>query len=56
MVDFLPEEQCGFYANQGTASMILQQIQEKCIVQNEPFYMVFVHFTKAFDTVNKEVL
>ena len=34
----------------------LKQIQEKCIEQNRPLYMVFVDFTKAFDTVHRETL
>jgi len=34
----------------------LKQIQEKCIEQNMPLYMVFVDFTKAFDTVNRSLL
>ena len=50
--DFLPEAQCGFHTNQGTAVILfsLQQIQE-----NMPLYM-FVNFTKAFDNMNKEAL
>ena len=52
---FLPEAQCGFRAGRGTSDMIfsLRQIQEKCIEQNMPLYMIFVDFTKAFDTVNR---
>ena len=34
----------------------LKQIQEKCIEQNRPLYMVYVDFTKAFDTVHRETL
>ena len=33
-----------------------KQIQEKCIEQNRPLYMVFVEFTKEFDTVHRETL
>ena len=29
----------------------LRQLQEKCIEQDRPLYMVFVDFSKAFDTV-----
>ena len=29
----------------------LRQLQEKCIEQDRPLYIVFVDFTKAFDTV-----
>ena len=31
----------------------LRQIQEKCIEQERPLYMVFVEFSKAFDTVGR---
>ena len=42
----------------GTTDMIfsLKQIQEKCIEQNMPLFMVFVDFTKAFDKVNRSLL
>ena len=38
--DILPESQCGFRANRGTADMIfvLRQIQEKCREQNMGLY------------------
>ena len=54
----LPEAQCGFRAGRGTVDMIfsLKQVQEKCIEQQMPLYMVFVDFTKAFDTVNRSAL
>ena len=54
----LPEAQCGFRSGRGTVDMIfsLKQLQEKCIEQNRPLYMVFVDFTKAFDTVHRETL
>lgn len=54
----LPESQCGFRANRGTADMIfsLKQIQEKCVEQNMELYMIFVDFTKAFDTVDRSTL
>ena len=29
----------------------LRRLQEKCIVQDRPLYMVFVDFSKAFGTV-----
>ena len=50
--EFLPETQCGFCSGRGTADMIFapRQIQEKCIEQN--MYMVFIDFTKVFDTVD----
>ena len=34
----------------------LQQLQEKCIEQDQHLYIVFVDFTKAFDTIGKNGL
>ena len=34
----------------------LRQVQEKCMEQNMPLYIVFIDFTKAFDTVPREAL
>ena len=55
---FLPEAQCGFRSGRGTADMIfsLKQVQEKCIEQNMPLYLIFIDFTKAFDTVDRKTL
>ena len=41
--------------NRSTVDMIfcLRQLQEKCIEQDRPLYMVFVDFGKAFDTVGR---
>ncbi|KAK2152616.1 hypothetical protein NP493_2436g00002 [Ridgeia piscesae] len=49
----VPETQCGFRGNRSTVDMIfcLRQLQDKCIEQDRPLYMVFVDFSKAFDTV-----
>ena len=33
--------------------LCLRQLQEKCIEQDGPLYMVFVDFSKAFDTVGR---
>jgi hypothetical protein len=51
----VPETQCGFRKKRSTVDMIfcLRQLQEKCIEQNQPLYVVFVDFTKAFDTVGR---
>ena len=48
-----PETQRGFRGNRSTVDMIfcLWQLQEKCIEQDRPLYMVFVDFSKAFDTL-----
>ena len=50
-----PETQCGFRGNRSTIDMIfcLRQLHEKCIEQDRPLYMVFVDFSKAFDTVGR---
>ena len=54
---FPSEPQCGFRANRRTTNIIyLRQIQEECIEQNMPLNMIFVDFTKAWDTVNREAL
>ena len=56
----IPEAQCGFRSNRGTTDMIfsVRQLVEKCIEQNIPLYppLVFVDLTKAFDTVNRQVM
>ena len=53
--EVVPETQCGFRGNWTTVDMIfcLRQLQEKCIEQDRPLYMVFVDFSKAFDTVGR---
>ena len=54
----LPETQCGFRSGRGTIDMIfcLRQVQEKCVEQNMPLYVVFIDFSKAFDTVSRQGL
>ena len=54
--EVVPETQCGFRSNRSTVDMILclRQLQEKCIEQDRPLYIVFVDFTKAFDTVGRD--
>ena len=44
--EVVPEIQCGFRGNRSTVDMIfcLRQLQEKCIEQDRPLYMVFVDF------------
>ena len=53
--EVVQETQCGFRSNRSTVYMIfcLRQLQEKCIEQDRPLYIVFVDFTKAFDTVGR---
>ena len=54
----IPESQCGFRPNRGTADMIfaVRQLQEKCQEQNKELYILFLDLTKAFDTVSREGL
>jgi hypothetical protein len=54
----LPESQCGFRASRSTIDMVfsVKQLQEKCIEQSRPLYMVFVDLTKAFDYVSRSGL
>ena len=49
--EVVPETQCGFRVNRNTMDMIfcLRQLQEKCIEQDRPLYMVFV------DCIHREV-
>ena len=49
----MTERQCGFRSNWSTVDIIfcLRQFKEKCIEQDRPLYIVFVDFTKAFETV-----
>ncbi|KAK2160295.1 hypothetical protein NP493_1657g00052 [Ridgeia piscesae] len=56
--EVLPETQCGFRGRRSIVDMIfcLRQLQEKCIEQDRPLYMVFVDFSKAFDTVGRTEL
>ena len=56
--EILPETQCSFRANRSTTDMIffLRQLQEKCIEQDKALYIVFMDFTKAFDTVGRSGL
>ncbi|XP_061884956.1 uncharacterized protein LOC133635724 [Entelurus aequoreus] len=54
----LPESQCGFRKNRSTVDMIFttRQLQEKCREQHQDLYMAFVDLSKAFDTVNRDLL
>ncbi|KAK2173020.1 hypothetical protein NP493_912g00075 [Ridgeia piscesae] len=53
--EVVPETQCGTRGNRSTVDMIfcLRQLQEKCTEQDRPLYMVFVDYSKAFDTVGR---
>ena len=54
----LPESQCGFRRGRSTIDMIFvaRQLQEKCREQHQDLYLAFVDLTKAFDTVNRDLL
>ena len=54
----LPESQCGFRKNRSTVDMIFttRQLQEKCREQHQDLFMAFIDLSKAFDTVNRELL
>lgn len=53
-----PETQCGFREERGTADMIFlaRQLQEKCREQRRDLCLAFIDLSKAFDTVNREML
>ncbi|KAK2189424.1 hypothetical protein NP493_107g07020 [Ridgeia piscesae] len=53
--EVFPETLYGFRGNRSTVDMIFchRQLQEKCIEQDRPLYMVFDDFSKAFDTVGR---
>lgn len=54
----LPESQCGFRQSRSTSDMIFvaRLLQEKCREQHQDLYLAFIDLTKAFDTVNRELL
>ena len=56
--EVLPESQCGFRANRSTIDMIFsaRQLMEKCREQKKDLYIAFVDLSKAFDSVDREML
>jgi len=53
----LPESQCGFRAGRSTTDMVFTLTStKKATEQCQPLYVVFVDFSKAFDTVNRQTL
>ena len=54
----LPESQCRYRRGCSTIDMIFvaRQLQEKCCEEHQDLYLSFVDLTKAFDTVNRDLL
>jgi hypothetical protein len=54
----LPEEQSGFRPKRSTTDMlyVVQMLQEFGRVKNVPLYFCFIDLTKAYDTVNRQLL
>ena len=50
----LPESQCRFW--RGCSTIVFRQLQEKFCEQHQDLYLAFVDLTKAFDTVNRDLL
>ena len=53
-----PESPCRFQRGRNSIYMIFvaRQLQEKCCEQHQDLYLAFVDLTKAFDTVNRDLL
>ena len=54
----VPESQCGFRRQRSTTYMIFvaRLLQEKCREQHRDLFLAFIDLTKAFDTVNRDLL
>lgn len=54
----LPDSQCGFRANRSTMDMIFaaRQLLEKSREQHRSLYVAFIDLSKAFDSVDRELL
>ncbi|XP_061574023.1 uncharacterized protein LOC133440720 [Cololabis saira] len=54
----LPETQCGFRKSRSTTDMVfvLRQLLEKSREQCKDLYIAFIDLSKAFDTINREML
>ena len=53
--EVVPETPYGFTGYRSAVDIIfrLRQLQDKCIEQDRPLYMVSLDFSKAFDTVGR---
>jgi len=54
----MPESHCGFSRRRSTIDMIFvaRLLQGKCREQNRDLCLAFIDLTKAFDTVNRDLL
>ncbi len=54
----LPETQCGFQKSRSTTDLVfvLKQLLEKSREQHKDLYVAFFVLSKAFDTINRELL
>jgi len=54
----VPESQCGFRRARSITDIIFfaRLLQEKCREQHRDLFIAFIDLTKAFDTVNRELL
>ena len=54
----VPESQCGFRRDRSTVDMVFtaRLLQEKCREQHQDLYVAFVDLTKAFDSVDRDLL
>ena len=54
----LPETQCGFRRDRSTTDMIFvaNQLLEKCREQHQDIYIAFVDLSKAFDSIDRQML
>lgn len=56
--EVLPESKSGFRSSRYTKDMIvsIRQIHEKAVEQQQELFIVFIDFSKIFDTVDRELL
>ncbi len=54
----LPKTQCGFRKSRSTTDMffVLRQLMEKSREQKKDLYVAFIDLSKAFDTINRDLL
>ena len=54
----LPETQCGFRSERSTVDMVfsVRQVMEKCREQHRDLYIAFIDLSKAFDSVDRDLL